>query len=900
VDHLQAQCPSCRSVLQVPRQLIGKQLLCTVCQQVIVVPGSVVPAPLLAPPVEANPFALEPAPLIAPRQVKKPAAPPAARQAAAHGRTSNRKPSTSNKRLWIAVGASSAVVAVLVVVLVVMLGSGGTKSRPAPSSPVAKAKSSKAGAVAASEASSDLAKAIAAIDNPPPPKVEPPPPPPPAAVPGHIDSAAVQRVKKATVYLRVHDDRGPLSEGSGFFAGAPGLVLTNAHVIGMMQPGSPKPAKIDVVMSSGEPDEATLAATVLTSDGSRDLAVLRIEPTDVRLPAPLPIDTAGRLTELQKVYIFGFPFGASLGKNITVNESAVSSLRKDAHGRLTRIQVNGDMNPGNSGGPLVDARGVVIGVAVAHIRGTQISFAVPSDKIEPLLEGQVRDAEIGEAFRAVGGVKLPVRITCLDPLRRIREVKLDVWTGRSGPGRPDSAQAPAAAEGDGPKQTVTLKYQDGVAAAEIDLPKAPPGTALWLQPVLTFDSGSSQWAAVEPFVPSDEPSLVREAVTFKLNPAAPAERTLLIKGTTETRLHKGAEQFVDIETVEVTALEAVKQEPRGVAVQLHPGELRSTVEQDGLPVRLSPEAPRTISSMYFSFLVSPEGAFQERGQPSALGKLPFAVRREAVDIYNRIALCYEATGLTLPSRAVQPLETWTARVPLMVVPERSLSRMDLHLNCTYEGRRQTQGKNVAFVRLSGEVRGREANNQADGKVIGHALVDLDGGYVAGAELRIASEFGAGEVLVRKSFSIQVTREAGNPRMLTRLTVPAAAPPPKLPDGLGKVILNVSRALSADDPRLLELPKGLFHEHTVTFRAGAVYVIEMTSPDFRRVDPFLRLEGPQGALLADDDDSGGELNARIIHRAAAPGRHTVIATTFDPRQTGAYTLRVTEFLGAKKP
>ena len=169
-------------------------------------------------------------------------------------------------------------------------------------------------------------------------------------------------------------------------------------------------------------------------DRENDLAVVRVQGDLTKLPPPLPVELDGcSLTELQKVYIFGFPLGASLGKEITAAESSVSSFRRDVDGSLFQIQVNGGMHPGNSGGPVVDARGVVVGVAVAGIRGTQINFAVPSEKIQGMLHGRVQETMLGEAFYDNKTVKLPLKVACLDPLQRLRDVKVDVWTG---PGRP--------------------------------------------------------------------------------------------------------------------------------------------------------------------------------------------------------------------------------------------------------------------------------------------------------------------------------------------------------------------------------------------------------------------------------------------------------------------------------
>jgi len=117
--------------------------------------------------------------------------------------------------------------------------------------------------------------------------------------------------------------------------------------------------------------------------------VLRVEGAD--LPPPLEVVPADDLLETQAAYVFGFPFGSSLGRAITLNTSSVSSLRRNNAGVLQRVQVKGGMNPGNSGGPVVDGQGRVVGVAVSGIGRTPIKFAVPSEAVREMLAGRVHE-----------------------------------------------------------------------------------------------------------------------------------------------------------------------------------------------------------------------------------------------------------------------------------------------------------------------------------------------------------------------------------------------------------------------------------------------------------------------------------------------------------------------------
>src|ERR1041385_8409426 len=110
------------------------------------------------------------------------------------------------------------------------------------------------------------------------PKVLPPIVDPNAGkpLPDQIAPDAVTRVKKATVYLRVTMPLGEVSEGSGFLAVDPGLVVTNAHVVGMLKAKSQLPKNVQVVLNSGLPDEKALTGQVLGVDRNSDLAIVRI------------------------------------------------------------------------------------------------------------------------------------------------------------------------------------------------------------------------------------------------------------------------------------------------------------------------------------------------------------------------------------------------------------------------------------------------------------------------------------------------------------------------------------------------------------------------------------------------------------------------------------------------
>jgi S1-C subfamily serine protease len=179
-------------------------------------------------------------------------------------------------------------------------------------------------------------------------------------------------------------------EGSGFLVAPDGYVLTNSHVVH----GAPS-------VTARLPGGDELAAQVVGDDPATDLALVRVAAG--ALPF-LPMDGATRARPGQLAIAIGSP----LGFESTVSTGVVSALGRSLRagdGRLIDnvIQHTAPLNPGNSGGPLVDSRGRVLGVNTAMMSRTQaIGFAIPVATAawvvsEILARGRVRRAWLGVA-----------------------------------------------------------------------------------------------------------------------------------------------------------------------------------------------------------------------------------------------------------------------------------------------------------------------------------------------------------------------------------------------------------------------------------------------------------------------------------------------------------------------
>ena len=322
-----------------------------------------------------------------------------------------------------------------------------------------------------------------------------------------IDRQVLDQIQDATVFVKLKVPQVGEGSGSGFVIKATGntvLVMTNRHVVVPEEGELPEGAKfeISVVFRSGTPQQQELPAQLLAHDDRevRDLAVLEVR--GVKLPPrPIPANLTTAEADFyltMPVYALGFPRGRSIqavvgnikdNPAITVNPMSISSLRKDESNRLARVQLNGSAIEGNSGGPLVDVKGRLVGVIVSRIRGEAVGFAVPPSVIAQFLDGDIGGykAELQGLQSGTATVKLEVRL--VDPLRNLTGVTLRYvrQSGTPALAAPDDRGSwPLLVNG----TNVPLLISPGSATAQVSLPVATAqDRKLMMQFVLTRTTG---------------------------------------------------------------------------------------------------------------------------------------------------------------------------------------------------------------------------------------------------------------------------------------------------------------------------------------------------------------------------------------------------------------------------
>jgi S1-C subfamily serine protease len=222
-----------------------------------------------------------------------------------------------------------------------------------------------------------------------------------------FDARRIYRARAAgvvTIYAITGGDALDAQEaqGSGFVVSSRGYVLTNSHVITNAGEGADKVTAADKLVVQFQ-DRDRVPAKVVGWDVYDDVGLLRVDPAAHRL-SPVPLGVSARVQVGEPVAAIGSPFGNANSLSVGVvsaTERSIASLTSH-YSLVDAIQTDAPINHGNSGGPLFDARGRVIGIN-AQIRSDSgnaegVGFAVPIDSARRSMQQLIGAGHVSYAY----------------------------------------------------------------------------------------------------------------------------------------------------------------------------------------------------------------------------------------------------------------------------------------------------------------------------------------------------------------------------------------------------------------------------------------------------------------------------------------------------------------------
>jgi hypothetical protein len=341
-----------------------------------------------------------------------------------------------------------------------------------------------------------------------------------------------------------------------------------------------------------------------------------------------------------------------------------------------------------------------------------------------------------------GSVRVPVMLTLLDPLDRIRQTGLRSWTGNPGKPRLASEIEPQPVAGDSAPKLLVLdhKKEKGLARGELVLPALPAGKQHWIQPLFVDGAGKQKWMGASGRVLP--PPVERAPVVLHYKQPVGGRFTvdLVSNATLQLRDIEGQDHTLTLDLgaqVTETAEDLVDTDDNvTLQVGYRKFSIGIKVDNEAIPrSKALQEFADEMRRMRGELRVDPRGNVVLSRVPEK-NKYPGRLQ-DLYELHLQILQSLQAISVPLPGKEVAAMKPWQAKRELWIGLLGPSEKGVADMTYTYIGKRKNTGRDEALINLVGSLRGVKGQgaNMA-GRITGLAIVEPSTGHVLSADLAI--------------------------------------------------------------------------------------------------------------------------------------------------------------------
>jgi hypothetical protein len=379
------------------------------------------------------------------------------------------------------------------------------------------------------------------------------------------------------------------------------------------------------------------------------------------------------------------------------------------------------MHPGNSGGPVVDKDGNLVGIAVAAYSGTQLHLAIPTEMLNSVLNGRIMNIVYGVPYRDNDKLKVPFRFEKADPLGIMKSIALETWVGAPGKNRDATSTKPEPLPGDSPVTVLEVKPNEkGIYSGELTLDgNKDPKLVYWSRPQIGRGADKTRWYPATILSARLGTSVDRKPISIKYEPPLDKADILALNSDATFRIREGGGDDHSIAMIIKGTLE------EKVVDQTKAGRWHKRLTYDGVEATVTEDkkqmegADAFLKALRDAPKLAAEIDIEKNGSVARTmvdsSKVPRASQRALALVSRQVQQSLDSLALPLPAKEIAPLETWKGKQSYILGALGLAIPATAEVTYKYEGMYTRDNRTLAVISFEGPLQGDFEKPKKGGK-----------------------------------------------------------------------------------------------------------------------------------------------------------------------------------------